>query len=85
MYAGRTVFSQVMDYLPLRPFHRCVARYGGDYKVQSFSCLDQSLYTILQFLSVSIFEKTPIWSAFSASDSQLAKGDSDIQLTLFDL
>ena len=47
--------------------------------------LDQSLYTILQFLSVSIFEKTPIWSAFSASESQLGKGDSDIQLTLFDL
>ena len=43
MYAGRTVFSQVMDYLPLRPFHRCVARYGGDYKVQNFSCLDQFL------------------------------------------
>ena len=47
--------------------------------------LDQSLYTILQFLSVSIFEKTPIWSAFSASESQLGKGDSDNQLTLFDL
>jgi len=47
--------------------------------------LDQSLYTILQFLSVSIFEKTPIWSAFSASESQLGKGDSDIQLLLFDL
>lgn len=47
--------------------------------------LDHSLYTILQFLSVSIFEKTPIWCAFSASESQLAKGDADIQLTLFDL
>ena len=43
------------------------------------------LYRILQFLSVSIFEETPIWSAFSASESQLGKGDSDIQLTLFDL
>ena len=47
--------------------------------------LDQNLYTILQFLSVSIFEKTPIWSAFSASECQLAKGNADIQLTLFDL
>ena len=43
MYTGRIAFSQVMEYLPLRPFHRCVARYGGDYKVQSFSCLDQFL------------------------------------------
>ena len=47
--------------------------------------LDQSLYTILQFVSVSIFEKTPIWSAFSASESQLEKGDPYIQLPLFDL
>jgi hypothetical protein len=47
--------------------------------------LDQSLYTILQFLSVSIFEKTPISSAFSASEPQLGKGESCIQLPLFEL
>jgi len=43
MHAGRTVFAQLMDFLPLREFRACVARYGGDYKVQSFSCLDQFL------------------------------------------
>jgi len=43
MYAGRTIFSQLMDFLPLAEFHRCVERYRGDYKVQSFSCLDQFL------------------------------------------
>ena len=43
MYSGRTIFSQVMDYLPLRSFHRCVARYRGEYKVQNFTCLDQFL------------------------------------------
>jgi hypothetical protein len=41
MYAGATVFSQVMDFLPIRRFHTCVERYGGDYKVLSFSCLEQ--------------------------------------------
>ncbi|MGH9450942.1 MAG: IS4 family transposase [Terriglobia bacterium] len=41
MYLGRTVFSQVMDFLPLEEFRKCVARYQGNYKVQSFSCLDQ--------------------------------------------
>jgi hypothetical protein len=41
MNTGRTVFSQVMDFLPLRDFHGCVARYRGQYKVQKFSCLDQ--------------------------------------------
>ena len=38
MNGGRTIFSQVMDFLPLTEFRRCVERYRGDYKVQSFSC-----------------------------------------------
>jgi hypothetical protein len=41
MNAGRTVFAQVMDFLPLRDFRACVARYHGHHKVKSFSCLDQ--------------------------------------------
>lgn len=41
MNTGRTVFSQVMDFLPLRDFRKCVARYRGQYKMQKFSCLDQ--------------------------------------------
>ncbi|MGO9230278.1 MAG: IS4 family transposase [Bryobacteraceae bacterium] len=43
MNAGRSVFSQLMDFLPLAEFRRCVERYRGDYRVQSFSCLDQFL------------------------------------------
>jgi len=43
MNDGRTIFAQLMDLLPLAEFRRCVERYGGDYKVQSFSCLDQFL------------------------------------------
>lgn len=41
MNTGRTIFSQVMDYLPLHEFRKCIKRYRGHYKVQSFSCLDQ--------------------------------------------
>src|SRR5216683_373810 len=43
MNSGRTIFAQVMDFLPLPEFRRCVERYQGDYKVQSFSCWDQFL------------------------------------------
>ena len=43
MSHGRTIFAQLMDLLPLAEFRRCVERYRGDYKVQSFSCLDQFL------------------------------------------
>lgn len=43
MHVGRTVFAQLMDFLPLPAFRACVATYRGDYKVRSFSCLDQFL------------------------------------------
>jgi len=43
MHTGRTIFAQVMDFLPLPAFRACVARYQGDYKVRGFSCLDQFL------------------------------------------
>ena len=43
MHSGRLVFAQLMDHLPLHSFRRCVARYGGNRRVQSFTCLDQFL------------------------------------------
>jgi len=43
MNTGRTIFAQLMDLLPLPEFRRCVDRYQGDYKIQSFSALDQFL------------------------------------------
>lgn len=41
MNQGRTVFAQVMDYLPIRRFQSIVERYHGDHKVTRFHCLDQ--------------------------------------------
>ena len=43
MNAGKTVFAQLMDFLPPYEFHQCVERYCGEYKVKSFSCWDQYL------------------------------------------
>jgi hypothetical protein len=40
---GRTVFSQLLSFLPDREFRRCVARYGGDVRPRGFSCWDQYL------------------------------------------
>ena len=40
MYAGATIFTQVMDLLPWRRFQTCVTRYQGDYKVQTFKCAE---------------------------------------------
>ena len=43
MNIGKTVFSQLLEFIPLPQFRKCVERYRGHYKVQSFSCLDQFL------------------------------------------
>jgi hypothetical protein len=43
MNQGKLVFAQLMQHLPLSTFRRCVARYRGQFKVKSFSCLDQFL------------------------------------------
>jgi hypothetical protein len=43
MNQSKLVFAQLMQHLPLTTFRRCVARYQGEFKVQSFSCLDQFL------------------------------------------
>jgi len=40
---GKTVFAQLMDFVPTHEFRRCVERYGGNYKVSKFSCWDQFL------------------------------------------
>ena len=43
MYKGQTVFSQIMDFLPIKKFRHCVDRYNGNYRVRSFTCFDQFL------------------------------------------
>jgi hypothetical protein len=43
MNLGRTVFSQLIAFLPDREFRRCVARYRGDHRLRGFSCWDQFL------------------------------------------
>jgi hypothetical protein len=43
MNVGRTVFAQLIEYLPSKEFQKCVARYGGDSRFRGFSCWDQLL------------------------------------------
>jgi hypothetical protein len=38
-----TVFAQIMAFLPMPEFRKCVRRYHGDYKIKRFFCLDQFL------------------------------------------
>ena len=43
MDTGKTIFAQLMDFLPVYEFHKCVQRYNGHYKVKHFSCWNQFL------------------------------------------
>ena len=43
MPIGKLVFAQLMDFLPLHTFRRCVARYPSNYLTKTFSHLDQYL------------------------------------------
>ncbi len=54
MYAGKLVFSQVMDHLPWHTFQRCVQRYDGNRKVKSFQCSDH--YRCMAFAQLTYRE-----------------------------
>jgi len=43
MNSERTIFSQIIDFIPMYEFRKCVSRYKGNYKIKSFSCWDQFL------------------------------------------
>jgi len=54
MYGGRTIFSQVMDFFPIRRFHTCVHRYHGDAGARRFTCLDQ--FRVMAFAQLTYRE-----------------------------
>ncbi len=41
MHAGKTLFAQLMDFLPWTTFTRIVTRYSGDHRVRTLSCAEQ--------------------------------------------
>jgi hypothetical protein len=54
MNAGRTVFSQLIEFLPHQEFQKCVARYAGDRYLKNLSCWDQ--YLAMAFAQVTYRE-----------------------------
>jgi hypothetical protein len=41
MNTGKTLFAQLMDFLPWTTFTRIVARYDGDVRVRTLCCAEQ--------------------------------------------
>jgi hypothetical protein len=51
---GKTIFAQLMDWLPKYEFSKCVKRYKGDFHVRSLPCYEQFL--ILAFAQLTYRE-----------------------------
>jgi hypothetical protein len=54
MYAGSTIFTQIMNLLPWRPFQTCVTRYQGDHKVKTFKCAEH--FRVMAFAQLTYRE-----------------------------
>ena len=51
MFTGRTIFSQILEFLPRYEFDKCVRRYRGNYRTRRFSCFNQ--FTSMAFAQLT--------------------------------
>jgi len=70
MYAGKTLFAQIMDFLPWTSFERIVQRYRGDYRARTFTCAEQ--FRVMAFGQLTYRESLrDIEACLSAQASKL--------------
>ena len=51
MDSNKTIFAQLTDFVSYSEFRKCVARYDGEHKIQSFSCWNQFLCMVFAQLT----------------------------------
>jgi IS4 transposase len=54
MYTGKTLFAQVMDFLPWTTFHRIVQRYHGNHRIRTLPCTEQ--FRVMAFAQLAYRE-----------------------------
>jgi hypothetical protein len=70
MYTGKTLFTQIMDFLPWKTFHRLVSRYDGDYRVRTLPCAEH--FRVLAFAQLTYRESLrDIEACLSAQSAKL--------------
>src|ERR1700741_3110632 len=70
MYTGKTLFAQLMDFLPWTTFARIVERYGGDRYVKSLRCTEH--FRIMAFAQLTYRESLrDIEACLSAQSTKL--------------
>jgi hypothetical protein len=70
MNKDSAIFSQIMKFLPLYEFNKCVARYGGNHRVKTFTCLNQ--FYVMAFAQLTYRESLrDIEACLNAMQSRL--------------
>ena len=70
MNLGKTLFAQLMDFLPWKTFHRIVDRHHGDRYVKSMTCAEQ--FRVMAFAQLTYRESLrDIEVCFSAQSAKL--------------
>lgn len=70
MYTGKTLFAQLMDFLPWTTFSRIVDRYDGDRRVRTLPCTEQ--FRVLAFAQLTYRESLrDIEACLSAQSAKL--------------
>jgi len=70
MYSGKTLFAQVMDFLPWTTFERIVHRYRGDHRARVLTCAEQ--FRVMAFAQLTYRESLrDIETCLSAQASKL--------------
>jgi Domain of unknown function (DUF4372)/Transposase DDE domain len=70
MYTGKTLFAQLMDFLPWTTFARIVERYGGDRYIKSLRCTEH--FRVMAFAQLTYRESLrDIEACLSAQASKL--------------
>ena len=70
MYTGKTLFAQIMDFLPWKTFHRLVCRYNGDHRIRTLPCTEH--FRALAFAQLTYRESLrDIEACLSAQSAKL--------------
>lgn len=70
MYTGKTLFAQIMDFLPWKTFHRLVSRYEGNHRIRTLPCAEH--FRVLAFAQLTYRESLrDIEACLSAQSAKL--------------
>lgn len=54
MNKGKTIFSQLMTFIPIYEFNKCVKKYKGDYRIRKLKSLEH--FYVMAFAQLTYLE-----------------------------